>query len=513
MIKFLQSLKKLKFSKEQILYSIGCHLVEGNDNPNLKKFLAEYRYKVIDIKNIPTREFDLLGSAYQFLSSKAERIERGTFYTKTDVAVDFVRDLDFSQGQIIFDPACGSGSFLFNSSAPAEQIFGVDIDPIAIMIAKFNYFIKFPDGRYPNLYCADFFEWCSENPDEKFGYIIGNPPYGIKIDLEKIPAEYVESGESFAYFIEFCYKLLKDDGIFRFLLPESILNVKRHADIRDFILEQTNLARIKRYAKRLSNVMSGLYMIELDKGKTRNVIFENSVSVAIPKRLYQESKNYIFVFLNEKDIVIMDKVKKLKQYDLSSSIFGLGVITGDNKTKLLKKWVKGAEAIYTGKEIVGKYNFLPAKNFIIYDRKTLQQVAPEEVYRASAKLVYKTISKYPKVVIDTTGALTTNSANILIPTIEKLDIYTVMAFLNSDLYAYLYSKMFGGVNKIAKENLVELPLPGVTKKQNAKIKDLAFEAVMTGDDEILQKYIHEEIFGLTEDEITYIRESISEGRE
>ena len=110
---FLLSLLNINSPKEQILYSIGVCLVSGNSNPELRKFLSEYEYEVLKIANIPSDEFNLLGSAYQFLNTKMENLEKGSFYTGSEIAKDFVIDLDFSQGQIIFDPACGSGAFLF----------------------------------------------------------------------------------------------------------------------------------------------------------------------------------------------------------------------------------------------------------------------------------------------------------------------------------------------------------------------------------------------------------------
>ena len=46
---------------------------------------------------------------------KKENLEKGSFYTDYKIAKDFVTDLDFKNNQLIIDPACGSGSFLFNS--------------------------------------------------------------------------------------------------------------------------------------------------------------------------------------------------------------------------------------------------------------------------------------------------------------------------------------------------------------------------------------------------------------
>jgi len=85
--------------------------VRGNTNPYLKQFLSEYSFPIVKIENIPYDEFDLLGSIYQYLNSKRENLERGSFYTDYKIAKDFVNDLDFSKNQLILDPSCGSGSF------------------------------------------------------------------------------------------------------------------------------------------------------------------------------------------------------------------------------------------------------------------------------------------------------------------------------------------------------------------------------------------------------------------
>lgn len=507
--KFLTQLGKLEASKEQILFSIGFYLIEGENskNPNAINFLSEYNFEILEIGNIPTDEFDLLGSAYQFLNSKLENLEKGSFYTGKDVALDFVDGLSFDKNQIIFDPSCGSGSFLFRSNAKSNQVYGVDADPIAVMIAKFNYFIKFPEGDYPRIYCQDFFEWFEQNQDVRFDYIIGNPPYGANLNLARIPSEHVFSGESFSYFIEFCYFLLKAEGIFRFLLPEAFLNVKRHTDIRRFILKYANLTCIKRYPKKFAGVMSDLYLVELDHNSTPNVLFEDVDANLIPKSLFWKLKNLIFVNLTKEDVTVLEKIESLKYCDLSSSIFGLGVVTGDNKSKLVDMNFPSAEPIYTGKE-VEKYILREPKNFLIFDRSTLQQVAPDEIYRSPEKLVYKTISKTLRVAMDKTGSLTSNSANLIISRMPGLSHESVMALLNSDLYSFLHFKLFGGVNKIAKENLMALPFPRLSGSQNMKLTELVNSLPKEKDDRKIQDYVNRSVFNLTDLEIEHIQSVI-----
>ena len=503
---FLKSVLKYKTSKESVIYSIGRELVKGNNNPYLKKFLSEYTLPILTFDNIPHDEFDLLGSIYQYLNSKGENLQRGSFYTNSKIAQDFVMDLDFSNNQVILDPSCGSGSFLFNSNASSNQIFGVDNDPIAVMIAKFNYFIKFPNGKYPNIFCDDFFNWYSKNSHLLFDYLIGNPPYGATLDLTNINSFRIVSGESFSYFIETGYTLLKDSGILRYLLPESILNVKRHHDIRKFMLNDTNLTKIKKYSTKFAGVMSDLYMLELTNDTNENdLTFVDKTITNIPKSIFRGLKNSVITHFNQKDIKIIQKVNNKKEYNLSNSIFALGVVTGNNKEKLLDNPNDNTEPIYSGKEVI-KYKLLQPKKHIVFDRKNLQQVAPDEVYRAPIKLVYKTINKHIKVAIDTNQSLTTNSANIIIPTIVGYDMYVIMGILNSQLYSYLNIKLFGGVNKIAKENLQALPIPKITEKQMLYIKELVLSVMETSDDSYLQDYIHKNVFGLDESEIQYIHQ-------
>lgn len=500
---FLESLHELDVPKQQLLFSIGHQLVRDSTSPALKAFLAEYDYEVVDVPGVPHGAFDVLGSAYQYLNSKRENLEIGSFYTGKAIALDFVNDLEFGFGQTIFDPACGSGAFLFRSKAPADQIWGVDSDPIAVMIAKFNYFIKFPSASAPQIFCDDFFAWYSRNRGLRFDYVVANPPYGANLDLTIIETEHISSGESFSYFVELGFRTLRQGGVLRYLVPESLLNVKRHTDVRDFVLDRTNLKRIKKYSSKFSGVMSDVYLIELDHGCCESTTFVDEVTTEIPKSVFRGLKNHIFAQLHTEDLAIIRKVEKTRKYDLSGSLFGLGVVTGDNKSKLLGRSGPGLEHIYTGKEVM-KYRLLPPKHYIAFEREGLQQVAPDEVYRAPAKLVYKVIAKHLRVALDTSGSLTTNSANIVIPAMPGYNIATVMGLLNSNLYSYLYFKLFGGVNKIAKENLRALPFPELTAAQDRQIAMLSLEAWVSGNDQDLQRFICEDVFDLDATQVEYI---------
>lgn len=501
---FLISLRAIDAPKQQLLYSIGVKLLAGNKNLAVKSFLKEYKFEVVRVPNIPEGVLDLLGSAYQYLNSKMDNLKRGIFYTGKDLVIQLTSDLTFSDGQILLDPSCGSGSFLFHSYAPPEQLVGVDSDPIGVMIAKFNYFLKFPSAPSPQIYCSDFFTWVCANQDMKFDYIVGNPPFGANLDVAQLESKYITSGESFSYFIEYSFGLLSKSGLLRFIVPESLLNVKRHTDIRDFILDRTNLRKIARFSKKFVGVMSDMYMIELTKNKSKHTVFIDRCATKMDREIFRNLKNHIFVQLTNTDLSIIRKTDFKKSHDLSTSIFGLGVVTGNNAEFLSTDPEEGFEPIYTGKEVT-KYRLLSPKKFIKFDRNSLQQVAPNEIYRAPSKLVYKTISKTLRFALDDTGSLTSNSANIVIPIIPGYDAIAVMSMLNSDLYSFLYIKLFGGVNKIGKEHLMALPFPKLSVSERKKITNLYRIALAESSDDELQNFIHHEIFDLNDDEVSHIR--------
>ncbi len=506
---FLKSLRDHDVPKEQLLYSLGVALLSGNESPSVQSFLNDYEWDPIVIADVPHDVFDLLGAAYQYLNSKMENLKKGIFYTGKELAIRLTNDLSFTKGETLLDPSCGSGSFLFRSDAPPEQLVGVDSDPVGVMISKFNYFIKFPSAPPPKIFCDDFFAWSKVNPSLTFDYIIGNPPFGANIDISDLESKYIQSGESFSYFIEYSYRMLSNKGLLRFIVPESLLNVKRHTDIRDFLLNETNLRAIERFPKRFAGVMSDVYMIELDREQDSKTLFLDSEEVMMDRDVFKSLKNHIFVPLSRVDLQILKKVEARRDLDLSESTFGLGVVTGNNQRFLSAKWQEGREPIYTGKEVT-KYRLLTPNSYIHFERESLQQVAADEIYRAPQKLIYKTICKTLRVALDENGSLSTNSANIIIPTMPGYGVVTVLALLNSDLYSFLYLKQFGRVNKIGKEHLMALPFPLLTPEQRRKIDQMTRSVINGKSDEPLQKYIHEDLFALTMNEIAYVQKVVQQ---
>jgi predicted RNA methylase len=499
--------------RQAFLYSVGLRLLGPTLSPQAEVALHPYRLPTVPVGDVPTDCVDLLGSLYQYLSSKKENLAKGAFYTGPRMADDLVSGLDFSEGQTLLDPACGSGILLFQSGAPPDQLVGVDKDPVAVMVARFNYFLTYPDGPPPKIYCADFFAWVVENRERRFDYIIANPPYGANAQL---PPEVVlayanlftslTSGETFSYFIDFATRLLKEQGTARYLVPEALLNVKRHQDIREVLLDQFDLRRIKKYPTRFTGLVSDVYQLEIKRGETKAVAMEDETTTICTPTFIKSFKASIFSFLTEREVEIIKSVRKRCTASLSGCQFGLGVLTGNNRKFLHDAPSPGMEPIYSGKE-VQPYRLLKPRKYIAFDRKSLQQVAPDAIYRAPVKLVYKMVCRTLKVALDRSGCLTTNSANIIVPDPKLMSPEALTAILNSSFASFLYVKLFGNVNKIAKTHLLALPIPEVSPAQD---QWLCEQVARLPDPEILKQidtFVAVGLYGVTESDLEETRKT------
>ncbi|WP_168165125.1 Eco57I restriction-modification methylase domain-containing protein [Anaeromyxobacter dehalogenans] len=306
---------------------------------------------------------DVLGHAYeQFLGkhlrltpTRRVRIEEkplvrkagGVFYTP-DVVVAFIIRVVFagaldgrttSRPLRILDPACGSGSFLTSafdallrnrsgapgaapsrtagiedtSSSPlgvsekkrllTTHLYGVDIDPHAVEVAKLSLLLRVVDGESgaslkaaydssnekalpdlsPNIKCgnslvaSDYFglrltasaeETCSVNAfdwqtafpdvfqgeDPGFDVIVANPPYVSLQSGFLAPAllEYLQShyesfdgiADLFAMFVERALGLLSEHGVCGMIVPTTLLMNRSFQRLRKLLLKKATLTHV-----------------------------------------------------------------------------------------------------------------------------------------------------------------------------------------------------------------------------------------------------------------------------
>jgi len=481
--------------------------------PFVKIFIEKLDFynDIVKIK-LPIDEKDPIGLIYQHLIKEGEKNKKGSYYTPRKIVEDLLNNT-YNYNETFCDPCCGTGSFLIEALKyfNPNNIYGFDIDNIAVNITKTNLFIKFPNIDFnKKIQNINFFIYY----DQKFDCIITNPPWGSLINNSEIPLfSCINSKESFSYFIEHSLNLITEKGFINFLLPISILNVKVHKDIRDFIISNYKIEEIKIWEKCFKGVLTDVISIKISKNKLNNnysyTLYKNDKDkITCPIKNVLKNRNHNILLLDNIELSIINKIENKAKLNLKKAKYALGIVTGNNK-KLLKNVISpNLQPIITGKEI-SKYYPSKSKYFIEYKRENFQQVCPDYFFQEKTKFIYKFISRKLVFSLDENKMLVLNSANImLIPNKYPLNKYVLLALLNSDLMNFYFIKVINQI-KVLKEDIQNLPLPFLPNQLQTQLSNLVIDVIEN------KKHIFENIeniifdyYELTKKEKNKIKETV-----
>lgn len=526
----LKNVLLVESSIENIMYTLVCYALSKNglmQKQHVQMFIKKYSHLdklAIDIpEDVFDSENDVLGFVYQSLITEGERNITGQYYTCKNVVEYMIDNKVLSDNETFLDPCCGSGAFLMavKTNNPCN-LYGFDINPIAVMIASTNLLIKYKDKEFcPNIYCLDFISkdlsglYYQYKLPQKFDNIYTNPPWGSDkkgIYTKNYPL--IKSKERASMFICESLARLNINGTLYILLPTSLLKIKAHNDIRKLVLKDTTIKQIDLYKGKFDGVFTDYFSIKIKPVKTATQEYvvtsdecEDNIVLSESDRI---SGNILLKAFDTLDNSIINKMESLCHDKLSHSLWALGIVTGDNKNKIKNEMSEGLEPVYTGKQ-VAPFKLKNESSYILFDHQKFQQCAKEEYFRAQEKLIYRFIAKYPIVAYDNKQCLCLNSANILIPSLDTISIKSVAALLNSTLYRYYYSLKFSDI-KVLKYNLQELPFPKLTKEQDVELSTLVSNIHSNSFSEeykqLIDKIIYS-IFGITEEEQKHICSKIS----
>ena len=520
----LSAIIELNKPVESIMYSLVISFLTNKQIIHKKHvcdFLDRYRdMDYIDIavpQQIWDSEEDILGFIYQSLITEGERNVTGQYYTSQEVVKYMLGDKMLADDETFLDPCCGSGAFLLKvpTNNPAN-LYGFDINPIAVMLASANLLAKYADKVFtPQIYCIDFlkkdlFVHAPHNIPFRFDNIYTNPPWGAdKAGEYGKSYPLIKSKERASMFLVEALNHLNKSGTLYFLLPTSLLKIKTHSDIRKYLLTSTTIHRIDLYDNRFDGVFTDFFSIKLSNGRAEEQNYrvsngETQTDIQISKTDY-DSANIITDKMNLLDESIIFKMESFRHDDLKHSQWALGIVTGDNKNKVKKEVEPGLEPVYTGKQVM-PFTLKEESSYILFAPETFQQCAKTEYFRAPEKLIYRFIAKYPIVAYDDKQCLCLNSANILIPELDGIAVKSVAALLNSTLYHYYYTMKFSDI-KVLKGNLQALPFPKLTVDQDRELSDLVTTFQLSDYSEEHQRRLDKvvySIFGITPKEQVYI---------
>ena len=257
------------------------------------------------------------------------------------------------------------------------------------------------------------------------------------------------------------------------MLPEAILNVKAHTNIRKTILENCSIKNLVF----LGNAFDGVQCpcIILDLQCTRSPLSTvgmnvntgtDSFTINIERTV---SAEYFSFTTSDAEYNVLCKIRSMPNsaYLLDNADFALGIVTGNNKQYISDIKNENNEMILKGADIC-KYHITRTNNYIVFKPENFQQAAPTEMYRSPEKLLYRFISSQLVFAYDDKQTLSLNSCNIVIPRLPGIKIKYVLAILNSRIAQFIYKKEFNSV-KVLRSHIENIPIPTADASTQAEI--------------------------------------------
>lgn len=440
----------------------------------------------------------------------------------------------------ICDPACGSGAFLnqaldfliaehqyidelkaklfgdtfvlsdVETSILENNLFGVDLNEESVEIAKLSLWLRTaqPNRKLNdlsgNIQCGNSliddiaiagdkaFNW--QQSFEKvfakggFDVIIGNPPYvfggnnGINEFEKKYFKENYITGNGkinlFTLFIEKSNNILKLNGEFSFIIPNTFLRVTSYHDSREFFINNFQFRELADLGNDVFNgaVTSAIILIakkcKPDLNKSLKIINDFSGNYKLLTLEQIVKSNFMISSTIEVGAQkILDKLTNksiLLGEECDEMIFG--VVISHNKDALVFDKQNGdLKPFLEGKDI-SSYLIREVTKFLKYEPKLIHRARTPKVFEVDEKLLVQRITggKKPiKVAYDNLKYYNKESINnIILNSKSVFKTKFILTLLNSALINWFYNKSFTNDStltvNISKEYLSKIPIKKIS---------------------------------------------------
>src|SRR3989339_745062 len=209
----------------------------------------------------------------------------GEFYTPRAVTQFIVDIVNPKLGDIVLDPACGTGGFLVSSieniknlNLLGKNIRGVEKKSLPHLLCMTNLIlhdIEEPNVKHDNSLSKPLREYSSK---DMVDVVVTNPPFGGAEEdgiQKNFPSEF-QTRETADLFLILIMKLLRDEGRCGIVLPDGFLfgeGVKTR--IKEKLLSEFNLHTIVRLPNGVFNPYTGIRtnLLFFEKGKPTKEIW------------------------------------------------------------------------------------------------------------------------------------------------------------------------------------------------------------------------------------------------
>lgn len=422
------------------------------------------------LERTPVQNGEAQSSAYENELGNVRQNKDGIYYTPAFIIDAMLAKIPGDVSNLKFlDPCCGTGNFLLGAlrrGFKPHNIFGHDCDSDALGIAKAR-MENMTGQNYNTLSHCDFLNLSPETMTNLYDVIATNPPWGKKYTFD----EKIKRAKTFglkasigssALFSLQAIERVKDGGYVALLLPESCSNIAAFEPLRKRFLEQHILA-LEDHGRVFNGLMTRAHSILLRKNVAPP---PQSIPCSTEGQLYERSRSSftkqpksIFNFATRPEE--MDIIEHLRGHPhitlQDNASWGIGIVTGHNKTLCRHSPIEGDVTVYRGSDIT-KTALKTPKLYLNPDLTLYRQVAPHTLYHAKEKLIYKFISNRLVFYHDTEQRLILNSANMLVLNDNFPLTQSQLCFLlNTELMNFIFQKTFA-TRKVLRSDLETLPI-------------------------------------------------------
>ena len=256
--------------------------------------LVVNRINGIDFNNLSERQH--FGDIYeQILNDLQSAGNAGEYYTPRAVTAFMADRIDPKPGEILFDPACGTGGFLTCSirhmrdryvKRPEDEqlmqssLHAVEKKPLPHMLCVTNMLLHGMEDpsfvRHDNTLARPYISW---EQKDRVDIVLTNPPFGGREEdgiESNFPSQF-RTRETADLFLALIIRLLKKDGRAAVVLPDgSLFGEGVKTRLKEHLMEECNLHTIVRLPNSVFRPYAsiGTNLLFFEKGEpTRDIWF------------------------------------------------------------------------------------------------------------------------------------------------------------------------------------------------------------------------------------------------
>ena len=215
--------------------------------------------------NITPEEYASRSCLFENSLDDAYKKSNGVFYTDLKLARLILSYLDLDVTGSIFDPCCGTGSFLYVALEHGfRRVYGTDINADAVKLCRVLTGLNSSAVKRVDTLRKNGGEVCRKLglKEERVDYVVGNPPY-CPIDRDTVACsddyfferKVKDSGNNlFIVALYRAFELVKDGGIISYIIPKNFLHVCSYSVLRRYLLCNKAITSIVDLGSYFSNV-------------------------------------------------------------------------------------------------------------------------------------------------------------------------------------------------------------------------------------------------------------------